>query len=190
MYTDSMKNQPNACISKGLEEMVCPHAVKKQLRGIIPLLPFYCIEGGPGSYIFSGSWTEAKLPAAQKLGEILREMKLIYRGNVVRHTPDEFIGASVGETSRKARDICGAALGCILFIDRAEELFCQRNGQTFFASDYHHVAMIEVLNYIEHNFQHIGVIFSGDFKTDDFISLDNRFHTEIICTLDFTAETL
>lgn len=72
------------------------------------------LAGNPGT----GKTTVAKLYA-----QLLSEMNLLSKGDVVVKSPSDFIGNVTGESEKLTRDILRAAEGCVLVIDEAYSLY-------------------------------------------------------------------
>jgi hypothetical protein len=64
---------------------------------------------------------------AQIYGEILRDLGLLSKGEVVVKNPSDFMGTVLGESEKKTAAILDAALGCVLVIDEAYGLHSDRS---------------------------------------------------------------
>ena len=60
-----------------------------------------------------------KTSVAMIYGEILRDLGLLSKGEVIVKNPSDFLGSVLGESEKKTNAILDAALGCVLVIDEA-----------------------------------------------------------------------
>jgi hypothetical protein len=68
-----------------------------------------------------GCWMHntGKTTVANIYGEILRDLGLLSKGEVIVKNPSDFVGSVLGESEKLTNAILDAALGCVLVIDEA-----------------------------------------------------------------------
>jgi len=71
----------------------------------------YCL---PLSLAGTGKTTVAKI-----YGQLLKDLGLLSKGDVLVKNPSDFIGAALGESEKKTRAILQSSVGCVLLIDEA-----------------------------------------------------------------------
>ncbi|KAJ1459753.1 P-loop containing nucleoside triphosphate hydrolase protein [Pelagophyceae sp. CCMP2097] len=69
-----------------------------------------CFVGNPGT---------GKTTVARIYGQILRDLGLLSKGEVVVKSPSDFIGGALGQSESKTAAILEASVGCVLVIDEA-----------------------------------------------------------------------
>jgi len=79
-----------------------------------------CLFGNPGT---------GKTTAAKFYAEILKELRLLNKGEVFYKTASDFIGAAVGATPKNTNAILEYAKGSVLVIDEAYNLDDQMYGK-------------------------------------------------------------
>ncbi|KAJ9508188.1 hypothetical protein QJQ45_021542, partial [Haematococcus lacustris] len=72
--------------------------------------------------VFLGNPGTGKTTVARIYGQVLRDLGLLSRGEVVEKIPADFIGSVLGESEQKTAAILDAAVGCVLVIDEAYSL--------------------------------------------------------------------
>ncbi|GFH06095.1 NFX1-type zinc finger-containing protein 1, partial [Haematococcus lacustris] len=72
--------------------------------------------------VFLGNPGTGKTTVARIYGQVLRDLGLLSRGEVVEKIPADFIGSALGESEQKTAAILDAAVGCVLVIDEAYSL--------------------------------------------------------------------
>jgi hypothetical protein len=69
-----------------------------------------------------------KTTVAKLYGQVLKDLGLLSKGEVVVRTPADFIGSVLGESDKKTMAILEATVGCVLVIDEAYGLHPKQKG--------------------------------------------------------------
>ena len=69
--------------------------------------------------IFLGNPGTGKTTVARHYGQILRELGLLSKGEVVLATPADLIGSALGQSEERTNALLDRAEGCVLVIDEA-----------------------------------------------------------------------
>jgi SpoVK/Ycf46/Vps4 family AAA+-type ATPase len=88
---------------------------RKELRGQRP-------DAIPLNRLFLGNPGTGKSTVASIYGQILKQLKLLSKGDVITRKASEFIGSYAGQSEGQTREILTAARGCVLIIDEAYTL--------------------------------------------------------------------
>jgi SpoVK/Ycf46/Vps4 family AAA+-type ATPase/energy-coupling factor transporter ATP-binding protein EcfA2 len=94
----------------------------KELRGLRT-------DSVPLNRLFLGNPGTGKTTVAAIYGQILKHLKLLSKGDVIMRKSSDFVGAVVGGTEEKTRELLRAAQGCVLIIDEAYNLNDQQFGK-------------------------------------------------------------
>ena len=78
--------------------------------------------------VFSGNPGTAKTTVARLLAQILRDNKVLSRGELVEVGRADLVGEYVGQTAPKVKDVFRRAKGSVLFIDEAYSLLDDKKG--------------------------------------------------------------
>lgn len=73
--------------------------------------------------VFTGNPGTGKSIFARHLGEVYRALGILSKGHVVECDRSQLVGGYVGQTAVKTREMIDKAMGGILFIDSAENLY-------------------------------------------------------------------
>ncbi|KAK4238069.1 P-loop containing nucleoside triphosphate hydrolase protein [Achaetomium macrosporum] len=101
--------------------------------------------------LFLGSPGTGKTTVAKYYGQILADIGLLSRGEVLVKNPADFIGQAIGESEQKTKAILDAAKGNVLIIDEAYGLSAASSGGgagddlTGHAADSYKTAVIDTL---------------------------------------------
>jgi replication-associated recombination protein RarA len=104
-------------IKKAIAELISQSTknYERQLKGQPPLPVFL-------NRLFLGNPGTGKTTCAEIYGKILKELKLLSQGNLVKKTAGDFIGEHIGSSQTKTKTILDSAKGNILVIDEAYNL--------------------------------------------------------------------
>lgn len=69
-----------------------------------------------------------KTTVAKLYGQVLKDLGLLSKGEVVIKAPADFIGSVLGESDKKTMAILEATVGCVLVIDEAYGLHPKQGG--------------------------------------------------------------
>jgi len=119
---------PSTCAPLGhLEAMEGLGAVKRQVRGLLKLAESNHereeleLPGAELSLnrVFLGNPGTGKTTVARLYGQILKELGLLSKGEVVLVTPADLVGSALGQSEDRTNAILEKAEGCVLVIDEA-----------------------------------------------------------------------
>jgi Holliday junction resolvasome RuvABC ATP-dependent DNA helicase subunit len=83
----------------------------------------------PLNRLFLGNPGTGKTTIASIYGQILKNLQLLSKGDVIERKASDFIGAVIGGTEEKTKGILSLAKGCVLIIDEAYNLNDQHFGK-------------------------------------------------------------
>ena len=202
MDTSREEAEP-ASVEELLEEldgMVGLERVKKAVRQIVDEAQYNIWaekqgigqKGDHGSLhmLFKGNAGTGKTTVARMIGNIYRAMGVLRTGQLVECSRKELVAEYVGQTAPKTQQYIDAALGGILFVDEAYELY-KGGGQDFGME-----ALTTIMKAMEDKRDDLMVIFAGySREIDELIAanqgLESRFskQNEIFFD-DYTTEEL
>lgn len=104
--------------------------------------------------VFIGDPGTGKTTVARKIGKLYQEIGLLTTGHVVEAERGALVGAYLGQTAIKTKELCTQALGGILFIDEAYSLAVD-------GRDYGHEALETLMTFMENHRNHFAVIIAG-----------------------------
>ncbi|KAF2095592.1 P-loop containing nucleoside triphosphate hydrolase protein, partial [Rhizodiscina lignyota] len=112
---------------KELEKLIGLDSVKKSVKQLFRMIEFnYKRELAernpvrvPLNQVFVGNPGTGKTTVARLYGQILADLGLLSRGDVVLKNPSDFIGDAVGKSEANTRAILASTVGKVLVIDEA-----------------------------------------------------------------------
>jgi probable Rubsico expression protein CbbX len=105
---------------------------------------------------FTGSPGTGKTTVAMHMGELLRELGYLRKGQLVSVTRDDLVGQYVGHTAPKTKEVLKRAMGGVLLIDEAYYLYRPENER-----DYGQEAIEILLQFMEAHREDLVVILAG-----------------------------
>jgi len=105
---------------------------------------------------FTGSPGTGKTTVATHMGELLRELGYLRKGQLVSVTRDDLVGQYVGHTAPKTKEVLKRAMGGVLLIDEAYYLYRPENER-----DYGQESIEILLQFMEAHREDLVVILAG-----------------------------
>jgi probable Rubsico expression protein CbbX len=105
---------------------------------------------------FTGSPGTGKTTMAARMGDLLRELGYLRKGQLVSVTRDDLVGQYVGHTAPKTKEVLKRAMGGVLLIDEAYYLYRPDNER-----DYGQEAIEILLQFMEAHRDDLVVILAG-----------------------------
>ncbi len=105
---------------------------------------------------FTGSPGTGKTTLAARMGELLRELGYLRKGQLVSVTRDDLVGQYVGHTAPKTKEVLKRAMGGVLLIDEAYYLYRPDNER-----DYGQESIEILLQFMEEHRDDLVVILAG-----------------------------
>src|SRR3984893_13042882 len=105
---------------------------------------------------FTGNPGTGKTTLAMKMGQILWKLGFVRKGHIVVASRDDLVGQYVGHTAPKTREVLKRAMGGVLFIDEAYNMYRVDNER-----DYGQETVEMLLQVMENDRQDIVVIMAG-----------------------------
>ena len=105
---------------------------------------------------FTGNPGTGKTTVAMKMGQILWKLGFVRKGHVVVANRDDLVGQYVGHTAPKTREVLKRAMGGVLFIDEAYNMYRLDNER-----DYGQETVEMLLQVMENERQDLVVIMAG-----------------------------
>lgn len=145
-------------------ELIALYKVKERIREIAHLLLIdrlrrsIGLEAEPPTLhmSFTGNPGTGKTTVAKKLGQILWRLGYIRKGHVVTASRDDLVGQYVGHTAPKTREVIKRAMGGVLFIDEAYNIYRLDNER-----DYGQETVEMLLEVMENDRQDLVVVMAG-----------------------------
>ena len=105
---------------------------------------------------FTGNPGTGKTTVAMKMGQILWKLGFVRKGHIVVASRDDLVGQYVGHTAPKTREVLKRAMGGVLFIDEAYNIYRVDNER-----DYGQETVEMLLQVMENQRQDLVVIMAG-----------------------------
>lgn len=130
--------------------------------------------------VFSGNPGTAKTTVARLLAQILRDNKVLSRGELVEVGRADLVGEYVGQTAPQVKDVFRRAKGSVLFIDEAYSLLDDKKGL------YGDEAINTIVQEMENARDDVIVIFAG-YKNEmvEFVERNPGLSSRIAFHVDF-----
>jgi probable Rubsico expression protein CbbX len=168
--------------------------VKDRVREIAALLLIDRLRGRYGltssrpslHMCFTGSPGTGKTTVAMHMGELLRELGYLRKGQLVSVTRDDLVGQYVGHTAPKTKEVLKRAMGGVLLIDEAYYLYRPENER-----DYGQESIEILLQFMEAHREDLVVILAGYAdRMDTFFRSNPGMASRIAHHIDFPDFTL
>ncbi len=135
---------------------------------------------------FTGSPGTGKTTVATHMGEMLRELGYLRKGQLVSVTRDDLVGQYVGHTAPKTKEVLKRAMGGVLLIDEAYYLYRPENER-----DYGQEAIEILLQFMEAHREDLVVILAGYAdRMDVFFRSNPGMASRVAHHIDFPDFTL
>jgi len=146
------------------KELVALHNVKGRIREISHLLLVDRLrreiglqaEPPPLHMSFTGNPGTGKTTVAKRMGQILYRLGYVRKGHIVTASRDDLVGQYVGHTAPKTREVIKRAMGGVLFIDEAYNIYRLDNER-----DYGQETVEMLLEVMENDRQDLVVVMAG-----------------------------
>lgn len=130
---------------------------------------------------FTGNPGTGKTTVARRMGQILWSLGYVRKGHVVTASRDDLVGQYVGHTAPKTREVIKRAMGGVLFIDEAYNIYRLDNER-----DYGQETVEMLLEVMENDRQDLVVVMAGyRDKMDRFFSDVPGISSRIAHHVDF-----
>ena len=130
--------------------------------------------------VFTGNPGTAKTTVARLLAQILRDNKVLSRGELVEVGRADLVGEYVGQTAPQVKDVFRRAKGSVLFIDEAYSLLDDKKGL------YGDEAINTIVQEMENARDDTIVIFAGyKNEMDEFVERNPGLSSRIAFHIDF-----
>jgi len=130
--------------------------------------------------VFSGNPGTAKTTVARLFAQILRDNKIISRGELIEVGRADLVGEYVGQTAPKVKEVFQRAKGSVLFIDEAYSLLDDKKGL------YGDEAINTIVQEMENARDDVIVVFAGyKNEMEEFIERNPGLSSRIAFHIDF-----
>jgi probable Rubsico expression protein CbbX len=179
----------NAVLSQLDRELVALREVKTRIHEISYLLLIDKLRRSIGlesetptlHMSFTGNPGTGKTTVASKMGQVLYQLGYVRKGHLVQASRDDLVGQYVGHTAPKTREVIKRAMGGVLFIDEAYNIYRLDNER-----DYGQETVEMLLEVRENERQDLVVIMAGyKDKMDRFFSDVPGISSRIAHHIDF-----
>lgn len=145
-------------------DLVALHEVKTRIREISYLLLIDRLRRSIGldaqaptlHMSFTGNPGTGKTTVAKKMGQVLFKLGYVRKGHLITASRDDLVGQYVGHTAPKTREVIKRAMGGVLFIDEAYNIYRLDNER-----DYGQETVEMLLDVMENDREDIVVIMAG-----------------------------
>ncbi len=140
-----------AQVLSDLDDLVGMDEVKSEVKSLVKLCRLNAkraalglkTEGFAPHLVFSGNPGTGKTTVARIIGDLYRALGILKKGHIVESDRSKLIGAYIGQTAIKTRNVCKKAQNGVLFIDEAYGLSNDKEG---FGSDAIETILLEMEN--------------------------------------------
>jgi len=134
----------------------------------------------PHHLVFTGNPGTGKTTVAKIIAEAYRDLGLLSKGHLVEVGRSDLVGAYIGHTAIRTKQVCEKALGGVLFIDEAYALL----GHT--QQDFGHEAIETLMTFMEGHRDDLVVIAAGyPQEMRDFLGANPGLESRFDMTIDF-----
>lgn len=146
------------------KELIALHEVKNRIKEISHLLLVDRLRRSIGLQAdsptlhmsFTGNPGTGKTTVASKMGQILFKLGYVRKGHIITASRDDLVGQYVGHTAPKTREVIKRAMGGVLFIDEAYNIYRLDNER-----DYGQETVELLLQVMENDRDDLVVIMAG-----------------------------
>ena len=188
--TESVGEEAFNVATKELYELIGLQSVKDQITLLMNQIKYSSgndSDKEPGHYVFAGNPGTGKTEVARLMGKIFRAIGVLPKGHVVEVSKATLVAGYEGQTQKKVQELCESALGGVLFVDEAYQLFTGENS----GADFGKQALEVIMKFMEDNRKNISVIFAGyEDKMNELYKVNSGLHSRISKTIKFTDYTV
>ena len=192
VMSEREKNKSYLNAMAELNSMIGLHPVKDELNSIMGQIKYSSDDADkePGHYVFAGNPGTGKTVVARLMGKIFKAIGVLPKGHVVEVSKATLVSGYLGQTQEKVQKLCERALGGVLFVDEAYQLFSGENSEADFGKE----AIEVIMKFMEDNRKDLSVIFAGyEDKMNELYKVNEGLESRISQTIrfpDYTSEEL